>query len=296
MVIQTVVVIGAGLMGAGIAQNAAVSGFRVHLIDESNEALQKAIELINEKLERRVLKGSLMEYDKQKILKRIQLTIDIKLVSEGDMVIEAVPEDISLKERVFHTIDRIAKPSAILASNTSGLSIAQLGSQTSRSENVIGFHYFYPAPLMKLIEVTPSILTSTKTVETTTKFAKALGKEPVICNDYPGFLVNRILVPMMNEAIYCVAEGASPTDVDTAMKLGANHLMGPITLADFVGLDTLLSTMEGLYEGFSDSKYRPCPLLKKYVESGMLGAKTGRGFFGYDSDGNKMNVEGVLLS
>src|SRR5699024_8416086 len=217
----------------------------------------------------------------------IEIKTTIDSIKNAELIIEAVPEDLELKKKVFSEIDQHANENAILASNTSGLSIAAISSSTKRPEKVIGFHYFYPVPVMNLVEVIPSIITDQETIIKMNQFANSIGKTPVLCKDYPGFIVNRLLIPMVNEAAYLVMEGASPVDVDKAMKLGANHKMGPITLADFVGLEVLLATMEGLYQGFQDSKYRPCPLLKKIVESGNYGKKTGKGFYHYDENGNQ---------
>ncbi len=212
-------------------------------------------------------------------LGRISAADDMYALAGADLVIEAVPENLELKKKVFKQLDEAAGPEAILASNTSGLSVSALGAVTRRPEQVIGAHFFYPVPRMRLLEVTPGLLTSNQTFETMMEFAAAIGKTPVQCKDYPGFIVNRVLVPMMNEAIFfLVMEGVAPDDIDTAMKMGSNHPMGPIALADFVGLDTLLATMHGLYDGFHDSKYRPCPLLVKMVEAGTLAGRRAGAF------------------
>ncbi|WP_017728776.1 3-hydroxyacyl-CoA dehydrogenase family protein [Halalkalibacterium ligniniphilum] len=287
MSISHVSVIGGGLMGTGIALVIAEANKKVQLIEVSQERIDSCLFSMKKTLERKVSKGKLSEEEMNAALQRIDFKTSMDSISESDLVIEAVPENLDIKKAVFAKIDKFANEKAILASNTSGLSIAAIGSATKRPENVIGLHYFYPVPVMELVEVTPSIVTSQSTIERSYHFVESIFKKPVKCKDYPGFLVNRLLIPMVNEAIYCVMEGTKPEDVDAAMKLGANHRMGPITLADFVGLDVLLATMEGLYEGFSDSKYRPCPLLKKLVESGNYGKKTGRGFYQYNEDGSK---------
>ncbi|WP_059104347.1 3-hydroxyacyl-CoA dehydrogenase family protein [Shouchella shacheensis] len=292
--VNQVAIIGGGLMGSGIAQNAAEHGNHVTIIEVSAQAAEQSVASIKNQLQRKVQKERISQQEMEGTLGRVSTAIGFEHIKSADIIIEAVPEKLELKQEVFRQLDVYASENATLASNTSGLSIAAIGSVTRRPEKVIGFHYFYPVPAMKLIEVVPSIITDQSTVEKMRGFAEGLNKRPILCQDYPGFLVNRILIPMVNEAIYCVMEGAAAEDVDDAMKLGANLKMGPIALADFVGLDTLLSTMEGLYEGYSDSKYRPCPLLKKVVESGNLGLKTGRGFFQYDESGKKITKEGII--
>lgn len=284
MVIRNVAVIGAGLMGTGITQVVAQAGFHVFWVDVSYQQLEKGLADIDRILNRGADKG---KYDSSHVvasLERLQVFTELTALAaqDIDLVIEAVPEKIELKKEIFQQLDRITVADTILASNTSGLSISAMAAVTSRPERVLGMHFFYPAPLMDLVEITPGLLTLRETFNEIAEFARAIGKTPVECKDYPGFVVNRILVPMINEAIYLVMEGIIPEDVDEAMKLGANHPMGPIALADFVGLDTLLATMRGLYYGFNDTKYRPCPLLVKMVESGNLGRKTGRGFYQYN--------------
>ncbi|GGK01546.1 putative 3-hydroxybutyryl-CoA dehydrogenase [Lentibacillus kapialis] len=288
MSIENIAIIGGGQMGSGIAQNAAEHNKNITLIEVNEKKASEAEQHIKEQLSSKVKKGKKTEKKKSQILSNIYVKTNMEKVKGSSLVIEAVPEDLEIKKKVFSQIDQYVDDNTILASNTSGLSIAAISSVTQRPKNVIGFHYFYPVPVMRLVEVTPSIVTDDTTVEAMFGFAESIEKNPVRCQDYPGFLVNRILVPMINESVYCVMEGAQPKDVDEAMRLGANHRMGPLTLADFVGLDVLLATMEGLYNGFHDSKYRPCPLLKKVVESGNLGMKTGKGFYNYDEAGKQL--------
>ncbi|MCY9669228.1 3-hydroxyacyl-CoA dehydrogenase NAD-binding domain-containing protein [Paenibacillus alginolyticus] len=288
MKISKVGVVGAGLMGSGIAQVIAEADYDVIWVDISNEQLQKGLTNIKRLLQRKVEKGKSTTVKAEAALNRLTTATDMSVLVGVDLVIEAVPENLELKKKIFKQLDEVVRPGTILASNTSGLSVSALGSVTRCPEHVIGAHFFYPAPMMELLEVTPGLLTSNEVFHTMMAFAKSIGKISVECKDYPGFIVNRILVPMMNEAIYLVMEGVKPDDIDTAMKMGANHPMGPITLADFVGLDTLLATMQGLYEGFNDSKYRPCPLLVKMVEAGTVGRKTGRGFYCYNEKGERV--------
>ena len=289
MQIQKVGVVGAGLMGTGIVQVIAEAGIVVTWMDISQQQLHKGMVSIQSILKRKCEKGQLDEREADNVLKRIVASSDMQSMHDMDLIIEAVPENLDMKTNIFKQLDAIASEHAIIVSNTSGVSISALGAATKRPERIAGFHFFYPAGLMKLVEITPGLLTSHAVVEALCAFSNRIGKVSVKCNDYPGFVVNRILVPMMNEAIYLVMEGVKADDVDLAMKLGANHPMGPITLADYVGLDTLLATMLGLYEGFKDSKYRPCPLLVKKVEAGTLGRKTGKGFYTYDSKGGRVS-------
>ncbi len=276
-------VIGAGQMGSGIAQVFAQSGFDVKLNDISEESLQKGLATMEKLLSRNVDKGRMTEEQKTETLNRIQTTTSLEEASDRDLVIEAVVENMDVKTQVFQKLDEITPSHAILATNTSSLPITDIAAVTNRPDQVIGMHFMNPVPIMKLVEIIRAIQTSDKTYKTIEEAAKALNKTPVEVNDYPGFVSNRVLMPMINEAIYTVYEGvAEPEAVDEVMKLGMNHPMGPLTLADFIGLDTCLYIMEVLYDGFGDSKYRPCPLLKKYVSAGWLGKKSGRGFYVYE--------------
>lgn len=291
MTIQKAGVLGAGLMGSGITQVIAQGGYHVTWVDISEEQLTKGLQVIQRVLNRDVEKGRLTNQEKEETLARIHPSTQLESLQEADLIIEAVPEKLELKKKVFKQLDEVAKEGAILASNTSGLSVTAIAAVTKRPEYVMGAHFFYPVPKMNLLELTPGLMTSPDVMGIMRAFSKQIKKEPVECKDYPGFIVNRLLIPMVNEAIYLVMEGTKPEDVDAAMTLGANHRMGPITLADFVGLETLLATMQGLYDGFQDSKYRPCPLLVKMVESGNLGRKTGAGFYQYDEKGNKIQKQ-----
>lgn len=284
-----VAVIGAGLMGSGIAQTFAQSGYEVVNIDTFEAALKKAQANVAKLFEKKVAKGKLTEEQKQEILDRIQYSGNMEDVKGASIIVEAVPEKIELKKEVFAKLDALADEDAILASNTSGLSISEIAAATKRPEKVIGAHFFYPAPVMKLLELVRGIATDDKTYEIMKEAAVQMGKTTVDAPELPGFLVNRVLVPMQNEAAFMVMEGCRPEDVDTAMKLGCNFPMGPLELIDFVGVDIMLGTMKGLYNGFSDSKYRPCPLLENMVKAGHLGKKTGRGFYRYDENGNKIS-------
>ncbi len=283
MEVKRVMVIGAGQMGSGIAQVCAQAGYDVIMHDVKEEAAKKGLERINRLLQRNVEKGRLTEEEKTETLQRIALTSDLQEAHDADVVIEAVVEDMEVKTKVFQELDNIVPDHGILASNTSSLPITEIAAVTKRPEQVIGMHFMNPVPVMKLVEIIRGLQTSDETYATIREMTNKLNKTPVEVNDFPGFVSNRILMPMINEAIYTVYEGvASPEDVDRVMKLGMNHPMGPLTLADFIGLDTCLSIMEILYEGFGDSKYRPCPLLRKYVKAGWLGKKTGRGFYVYE--------------
>lgn len=277
-----VAVIGAGLMGGGIAQTCAQAGYEVVNIDVFEPALLKAKNNIKKLLEKKVIKGTMTEDDKTEIMSRLSYSSKFEALKGVGIVIEAVPEKMEIKKDTFAKIDAIADPDTIIVSNTSGLSISEMASATKRPDKVMGVHFFYPAPVMKLAELIRGIATSDETYDKVREFAIDIKKQVVDCPELPGFIVNRILVPMMNEAAFLVMEGCKPEDVDTAMKLGANHPMGPLELCDFVGIDVMLATMTGLYEGFRDSKYRPCPLLVNMVKAGHLGRKSGEGFYKYN--------------
>lgn len=282
MSIHTIVVIGAGQMGSGIAQVCAQSGFPVIMQDLSEEALDKAMRSIERHLSRSVGKNRISEVEKEETLNRITPTTDIHDAGQADLVIEAVIENMDVKKDIFQQLDKITPPHTILATNTSSLAITEIAAVTDRPEKVIGMHFMNPVPVMKLVEVIRALQTDDDTYETIIQVAKQLYKTTVTVQDFPGFVANRVLMPMINEAIFAVYEGvASIEDVDTVMKLGMNHPMGPLELADFIGLDTCLYIMEVLYEGFGDSKYRPCPLLRQYVQAGWYGRKSGRGFYTY---------------
>src|SRR5690625_4659094 len=276
-------VIGAGQMGAGIAQVFAQTNRNVLLYDYNGAAIDKGLETIKFHLGRSVERNRITETEKAAVLQRLIKSTTLQDAKEADLIIEAVVENMDVKVQLFKELDGIAPAKAILATNTSSLPITKLAAATERPEQVIGMHFMNPVPVMKLVEIIRGLQTSDATFEIIESLTYALQKEPVEVNDFPGFAANRILMPMINEAIYTVYEGvASVEDVDTVMKLGMNHPMGPLTLADFIGLDTCLYIMEVLYEGFGDSKYRPCPLLRQYVKAGWLGKKTGRGFYVYD--------------
>ncbi|MCP8617403.1 3-hydroxybutyryl-CoA dehydrogenase [Salirhabdus salicampi] len=282
MNVNKVMVIGAGQMGAGIAQVFAQSRFRVLLHDINEEALTKGIHSITKQLNRGVEKGKIDVQQKEHTLANLSTTTSLQDAKDCDLVVEAVVEDMGIKRRVFEQLDQYTPQHTILASNTSSLPITEIAAVTNRPEQVIGMHFMNPVPVMKLVEIIRGLATTDETYNTIEAITKTLNKTPVEVNDFPGFVSNRVLMPMINEAIYTVYEGvATPESVDEVMKLGMNHPMGPLTLADFIGLDTCLYIMEVLHEGFGDSKYRPCPLLRKYVKAGWLGRKTGRGFYVY---------------
>ena len=282
MEIKTFGVIGSGQMGNGIAQVAATSGLNVIMNDISEEFAQKGLDNITKILSKGVSKGRITDEDKDAILGRITLSTDLKDMAEADFVVEAATENETLKFKIFKDLDEICKPDVILSTNTSSIPIGRIAAQTGRPEKVIGMHFMNPVPVMKLVEVIRGLATSDDTFNTTWALSEKFGKTPAQANDYPGFIANRILLPMINEAVYCIYHNVgTPQDIDTVMKLGMNHPMGPLALADLIGLDTCLAIMETLYNGFKDSKYRPCPLLRKYVEAGWLGRKTGRGFYEY---------------
>ena len=275
-------VIGAGTMGNGIAQVAARAGFDVVMRDVGQEFLARGMTSIDKSLQRNVDKERLSKDEKRAIMGRIKTTTDIGALSEAVIVVEAVNEDLRVKTEVFRSLDEVTKTDAILASNTSSISITKLGAITKRPDKVIGMHFMNPVPVMKLVEIIRGAATSEETYEKTRALAEKLGKTPLECQDSPGFISNRVLMPMINEAIFALYEGvATRESIDGIMKMGMNHPMGPLTLADFIGLDVCLAIMNVLHDGFGDSKYRPCPLLKRYVDAGWLGKKSGRGFYKY---------------
>ncbi|HQT94458.1 MAG TPA: 3-hydroxybutyryl-CoA dehydrogenase [Thermoanaerobaculaceae bacterium] len=282
MDIRTIGVVGAGQMGGGIAHVAALAGFDVVLADVSRELVEKGLATITHNLDRQVSKGTVTAEAKGAALGRIRGEVGLAGLAGCEFGVEAIVEDLDVKTGVLAELDRLLAPGAVLASNTSSISITKLASVTSRPEHFIGMHFMNPVPVMQLVEVIRGLATSDETYRTVEALAKRLGKVPVEVNDYPGFVSNRVLMPMINEAVYTVYEGVgTPEAVDTVMKLGMNHPMGPLALADLIGLDTCLAIMRVLHEGLGDSKYRPCPLLVKMVDAGRLGRKSGRGFYTY---------------
>lgn len=280
--IKTVGVVGAGQMGAGIAQVAAQAGLSVLVTDVADAAIERGKGAIKDSLARLVKKGSLSEADAAAAMGRISFGTALTLHAPADLVVEAVSESEALKRKIFGELDLIVRPEAILASNTSSISITRLASATKRADRFIGMHFMNPVPVMKLVELIRGIATSDATWAATKGLAEKMGKTTTVSRDYPGFLANRILMPMINEAFTALMEGVgSAEDIDTTMKLGCNHPMGPLTLADFIGLDTCLAIMEVLHDGFADPRYRPCPLLRQYVDAGWLGKKSGRGVYSY---------------
>jgi 3-hydroxybutyryl-CoA dehydrogenase len=282
MQINTFGVIGAGQMGNGIAQVAAASGLNVIMHDIKDEFVQRGMATIEKNLGRQVEKGKLPTADKDTILGRIRTSTDLKNLAPADFVVEAATENQEIKFQLFRDLDALCGPQTILATNTSSIPIGRIAARTKRPDKVIGMHFMNPVPVMKLVEVIRGLATSDETFKITRDLSLRFGKTPAEASDYPGFIANRILLPMINEAVYCLYHGVGTAEaIDTVMKLGMNHPMGPLALADLIGLDTCLAIMETLYDGFKDSKYRPCPLLRKYVEVGWLGRKTGRGFYTY---------------
>lgn len=279
--INKVLVIGAGLMGSGIAQVIALAGIPIILVDRTENDLERGKNYIGKSVTSMQKREKYSVEDEQRIHKNIEYSTNLEDGKLVDLVIEAIPENMDLKKEMFKRLDAIIQPNAILASNTSSLSIAEIGSVTNRPKLVIGMHFFSPVPLMSLLEIVKSLSTSEEVLNEVKQFGEKISKKTVVAQDYPGFIVNRILLPMMNEAAFLVMEGTPIEEVDNAMKLGANHPIGPLKLADECGLDTTLYALETLYKDFADSKYRPCPLLKKLVESGKLGRKSGEGFYKY---------------
>lgn len=282
MDIKTVMVVGAGQMGSGIAQVCAQSGYQVIVNDIKEEFLDKGFAVIARNLARQAEKGKITNEERDQTLSRLRKSIDIRDAGDVDLVIEAAVENMEVKKSIFAELDKYAPEHAILASNTSSLPITEIAAATNRPEKVIGMHFMNPVPVMRLVEIIRGLQTSEEVYQSIESLTKSLQKVPIEVNDFPGFISNRVLMPMINEAIYALYEGVATKEaIDEVMKLGMNHPMGPLTLADFIGLDTCLYIMETLHEGFSDDKYRPCPLLRKYVKAGWLGKKTGKGFYEY---------------
>jgi 3-hydroxybutyryl-CoA dehydrogenase len=287
MSIRTIGIVGAGQMGAGIAQVAAQAGLDVLLHDVGQDVLKRSFEGLERNIDRMIARGRIKPEQRDAILKRIKTSARLEDLGESDFIIEAILEDEEAKIALLKNLDRSCPPATIFASNTSSISITKMGARTSRADRVIGMHFMNPVPAMRLVEIIRGLATSQQTYDATRELAERLGKTTMVAEDFPGFIVNRVLLPMINEAIYTLYEGVGRvTDIDTAMKLGTNQPMGPLELADLIGLDTCLAIMEVMHRVLGDDKYRPCPLLKKYVDAGYLGRKVGRGFYSYDEQGN----------